>query len=70
MKFGRYAPEDHETVPLVPLIDIVFLTLVFFMATTVYSTMEAEVGTLAKLKSRKIGPWPNRMPLALLPSAG
>jgi biopolymer transport protein ExbD len=29
---------------MAPLIDIVFLTLVFFMATSVYSTMEAEIG--------------------------
>jgi len=29
---------------MAPLIDIVFLTLVFFMVTSVYSTLEAEVG--------------------------
>ena len=44
MKFGRHIPEEAEAVPMVPLIDIVFLTLVFFMVTSVYSTMEAEVG--------------------------
>jgi biopolymer transport protein ExbD len=44
MKFGKYIPDDAESVPMVPLIDIVFLTLVFFMVTSVYSTMEAEVG--------------------------
>ena len=33
-------------------------------------TMEAEVRSLEKLKSRKIGPWPNKMPLEFRPSAG
>lgn len=35
--------EDNEGVPVAPLIDIVFLTLVFFMVTSVYSTLESEV---------------------------
>lgn len=44
MKFGRHAYQDEgEPVALAPLIDIVFLTLVFFMVTSVYATLEAEV---------------------------
>ncbi|MBN2307940.1 MAG: biopolymer transporter ExbD [Candidatus Hydrogenedentes bacterium] len=43
MKFGRRAQEEGESIPLAPLIDIVFLTLVFFMTTTVYSTLESEI---------------------------
>jgi biopolymer transport protein ExbD len=43
MKFGRQYEEQGETVPMAPLIDIVFLTLVFFMVTTVYATLESEV---------------------------
>jgi biopolymer transport protein ExbD len=44
MKFGRPGAEDNaEGVPMAPLIDIVFLTLVFFMVTSVYSTLESEV---------------------------
>ena len=43
MKFGRRAQEESESIPLAPLIDIVFLTLVFFMTTAVYSTLESEV---------------------------
>jgi biopolymer transport protein ExbD len=43
MKFGKQAYEEGETIQMAPLIDIVFLTLVFFMMTSVYSTLETEV---------------------------
>lgn len=44
MKFGRGDVVDEaDPVPLAPLIDIVFLTLVFFMVTSIYSTLEAEI---------------------------
>ena len=35
--------EESEGLPLAPLIDIVFLTLVFFMVTTTYSSLETEL---------------------------
>lgn len=43
MKFGRRMYEESEGIQLAPLIDIVFLTLVFFMTTSVYRAMESEV---------------------------
>ena len=43
MKFGRFAQEEPEGIPMAPLIDIVFMTLVFFMVTSVYSSMESEI---------------------------
>lgn len=43
MNFGHVQEEQSEAVPLAPLIDIVFLTLVFFMVTSVYSTTESEI---------------------------
>ncbi len=43
MKFGHIQQEQAEAVPMAPLIDIVFLTLVFFMVTSVYSTLESEI---------------------------
>ena len=43
MKFGRPSADEGEQIPMAPLIDIVFLTLVFFMTTSVYSTLETEV---------------------------
>jgi len=55
MRFGKIPLEESEPVPMAPLIDIVFLTLVFFMVTSVYSTMEAEVGiTLPTAESAQI----------------
>jgi biopolymer transport protein ExbD len=44
MRFGKRLQEEEQAIQLAPLIDIVFLTLVFFMTTAVFSTMEAEVG--------------------------
>lgn len=43
MKFGRAAQAEPETIQMAPLIDIVFLILVFFMVTAVYSTIESEI---------------------------
>ena len=43
MKIGRPPYEEGEQVPMAPLIDIVFLTLVFFMMTSVYTSLESEV---------------------------
>ncbi len=43
MKFGRRIQEEAEGIPMAPLIDIVFLTLVFFMTTAVFSSMESEL---------------------------
>ncbi len=43
MKIGRAIHEEADAIPMAPLIDIVFLTLVFFMVTSVYATLESEV---------------------------
>jgi biopolymer transport protein ExbD len=43
MRFGKHPYESEEALQLAPLIDIVFLTLVFFMTTNVYTTLESEV---------------------------
>lgn len=43
MKIGRQLQEDAQSIQMAPLIDIVFLTLVFFMVTSVYGVLESEV---------------------------
>ena len=43
MKIARKVLEESESIQMAPLIDIVFLTLVFFMATAVYAALESEV---------------------------
>jgi biopolymer transport protein ExbD len=43
MRMTRRLQDESETVPLAPLIDIVFLTLVFFMVTSVYGELESEL---------------------------
>lgn len=43
MRIGRSFREETDAIPMAPLIDIIFLTLVFFMVTSVYATLESEV---------------------------
>lgn len=43
MKLGKQLQEETDTIQMAPLIDIVFLTLVFFMTVSVYSTLESEI---------------------------
>ena len=43
MRFGQNTPEQTEAIQLAPLIDIVFLILIFFMVTSVYGALESEV---------------------------
>ncbi len=43
MKIRSTFQEEPETIQMAPLIDIVFLTLIFFMWISVYATLESEV---------------------------
>lgn len=43
MRIALPQQDEPDNVPMAPLIDIVFLTLVFFMVTAVYSTLESEI---------------------------
>ena len=43
MRIGRQLQEEATSIQMAPLIDIVFLTLVFFMVTSVYGALESEV---------------------------
>lgn len=43
MRIKRSMQEEAEPLQMAPLIDIVFLTLIFFMVTSVYATLESEV---------------------------
>lgn len=43
MRIGRQLQEESSPIQVAPLIDIIFLTLVFFMVTSVYATLESEV---------------------------
>ena len=61
MKFGRRQQNEPDAIQMAPLIDIVFLTLVFFMVTSVYATLESEIdiklptATTAELNDRMRG---------------
>lgn len=43
MKIGHKIQEEPDQIQMAPLLDIVFLTLVFFITIATYSTMESEV---------------------------
>lgn len=43
MKFGKQAQEEAASLQLAPLVDIVFLMLVFFMTTAVFTSLESEL---------------------------
>ncbi len=52
MRIRRTYENEPEPIQMAPLIDIVFLTLVFFMATTVYGVLESEIDiTLPKAET-------------------
>ena len=43
MKFGRKFQEESETIQIVPLVDVLFVTLFFFMVVSAYSTIESDI---------------------------
>jgi len=43
MRIRSFIQEEPDTIQMAPLIDIVFLTLLFFMVISVYATVESEV---------------------------
>lgn len=43
MRFGRRFIEEPQSIQMAPLIDIVFITLVFFMTVYTYSALESEI---------------------------
>jgi len=43
VKFGRQMHLEPDTIQLAPLIDVVFLILIFFLVTSVFGTYETEM---------------------------
>jgi biopolymer transport protein ExbD len=54
MKFGRNPFQEEEHLQLAPLIDIVFITLVFFVTTTAFNTLESEVDIMLPTASSAV----------------
>ncbi len=44
MKFSRRFQDDPENIQMIPLIDVLFVTLFFFMVVSAYSSIETEIG--------------------------
>lgn len=43
MNFLSRVPQESPTLPMAPMIDIIFLLLIFFITTSVFSRMENEI---------------------------
>lgn len=43
MNFLSRKPQEEPTLPLAPMIDIIFLLLIFFMTTSIFARMENEL---------------------------
>ena len=43
MKFGHRFIEEVDTIQLTPLVDVLFVTLFFFMVVSAYSSMESDI---------------------------
>lgn len=43
MNFFRRSEEDDPIVPMAPMIDIIFLLLIFFISTSIYARLENEI---------------------------
>ena len=54
MNFSNKSQDDDITLDLTPLIDMVFLLLIFFMVTTTFSTSAGIEVDLPRAKSREI----------------
>ncbi len=54
MKFGRKIQEEADTIQMAPLIDVVFLTLIFFITMVTYSNMESEVDIMLPTASTAV----------------
>ncbi len=44
MRFSRKFQDEPENIQMIPLIDILFVTLFFFMVVSAYSSIETEIG--------------------------
>ena len=44
MNFRLQYHEEHAGLPITPMLDVIFLLLIFFMTTSIYSQLEEEIG--------------------------
>lgn len=65
MKFTQHSPDDDVGINLTPLIDVVFLLLIFFMVSTTFDTTSQLKIKLPEASQQKIDPADNRLEIVI-----
>ena len=56
MNFRREHEEERAGLPFTPMLDVIFLLLIFFMTTSIYGQLEEEIGIVVPTASEAVPP--------------
>jgi len=56
MNFRLEHQEEHVGLPITPMLDVIFLLLIFFMTTSIYAQLEEEIGIVVPTASEAVPP--------------
>lgn len=56
MNFRLQQHEERAGLPITPMLDVIFLLLIFFMTTSIYSQLEEEIGIVVPTASQAVPP--------------
>jgi len=56
MNFRLQSPAEHVDLPFTPMMDMIFILLIFFMTASMYSQLEAEIGIVVPTASEAAPP--------------
>jgi biopolymer transport protein ExbD len=56
MNFRLEHQEEHVGLPITPMLDVIFLLLIFFMTTSIYAQLEEEIGIVVPTASEALPP--------------
>ena len=65
MKFTQHNPEEEISINLTPLIDVVFLLLIFFMVSTTFDTTSQLKIKLPEASQQKVTPQQNKLDIVI-----
>ena len=56
MNFRREQQEERAGLPFTPMLDVIFLLLIFFMTASIYAQLEEEIGIVVPTASEAVPP--------------
>lgn len=56
MNFRQELQEERAGLPFTPMLDVIFLLLIFFMTTSIYSQLEEEIGIVVPTATEAVPP--------------